>query len=113
MNAINEILQQFQQDRMSRRLAMTIVGLVLTALSISTFRLLQWGVDPFTCFVEGWENMTGLSYGTVFPVVQAVLLVITFFLGRKYIGLGTIISLFGIGTMVDLFDAVLASRAPV
>lgn len=97
---------------MPKRVAMTVVGLLMTAVSVALFRKVAWGVDPFTCFVEAVENLSGQSYGIVFPCVQGVLLVVTFFLGRRYIGLGTLLGLFGTGVFVELFARVLEMLCP-
>jgi uncharacterized membrane protein YczE len=91
---------------------MTLAGIMMTSLSVAMFRKVAWGVDPFTCFVEAMENLTGRSYGIVFPCVQAVLLVITFFLGRHYIGFGMVLSLFGTGLFVEGFARVIELICP-
>ena len=100
------------KDRMPRRVTMTLVGILLTALCVAFFRKVAWGVDPFTCFVEVLEHLTGRPYSLVFPIAQGVLLVITYVFGRRYIGLGTLLSLFGIGTFVDIYAKVLNRIVP-
>lgn len=91
----------FSKDCMPLRTGMTLVGIFFTALSVALFRKISWGVDPFTCLVEAMENITKLPFGIVFTATQVVLLAVTFFLGRHYIGLGTLLTMFGMGIFVD------------
>ena len=93
--------------KMIRRLIMTVVGIYLTAVSVAIFRKAVLGVDPFTVLVEAMENVSGYRYGIVFPIVQVILLIITFIFGRKYINFGTLLTLFCIGFLVDKTSIVL------
>ena len=98
--------------RMIRRLFMTVVGIFFTAVSVAIFRKALLGVDPFTCLVAGIENKTGLSFSVVFPGVQVVMLIVTLFFGRKYINIGTLLTLFGVGIVVEKTAPILDLLAP-
>ncbi|MCI2046844.1 MAG: hypothetical protein LKJ90_03915 [Faecalibacterium sp.] len=101
-----------KKDCMPLRIAMTLIGIFFTALSVALFRKISWGVDPFTCLVEAVENITHGRFGVVFTAVQVVLLVVTFCLGRHYIGLGTLLTMFGMGVFVDGISVVVEAIAP-
>lgn len=98
---------------MKRRIGMTIIGILLTGISAGIFRKAALGVDPFNCLSQGIELLTGATATTVFAALMALFLVITFFLGRKYIGLGTLLSLFMIGILIDCTLGALNSLLPV
>ena len=101
-----------QKGCLPLRVAMTLIGIFFTALSVALFRKISWGVDPFTCLVEAVENITHGRFGVVFTAVQVVLLVATFFLGRHFIGLGTLLTMFGMGVFVDGISLVVDRVAP-
>lgn len=107
MSKIQSIIQKIKEPIMICRIIMTVLGVVLTGVSVAIFRHALLGVDPYNCLVEGVVNIVHITYGTIFSAVQAVLLVVTFILGRKYIGLGTILSMFCIGPIIDAFAPLL------
>lgn len=85
-----------------KRILMSVIGLLVTALSIALLRKAALGTDPFTCFAIGVGNLAHASYGTVYPFIIGVLLVVVFFLNKHYIGIATVINLFLVGPAVDL-----------
>lgn len=87
-----------------RRLAMTIAGVVICGISIALFKASRFGVDPFQTFANGVYSVvsvTGLSFGTVYALLNAAMLVAIFSLDKHYIGIATVINLFGIGYICD------------
>jgi uncharacterized membrane protein YczE len=95
---------------MRRRIFMTIAGTVLTAFCIALFRKISWGVDPFSCLIEGFESSFGISYGLLMTIILGILLTFTFIMDRHYIGLATFITLFLQGAMVDFLENQVLNR---
>lgn len=87
-----------------RRLWMSLAGVVLTALSVAMFKTAALGVDPFQSFVSGVDGVLPISYGTVYSVINIVLLCFGLICDRHYLGLATFINLFLLGYMVEFFQ---------
>ncbi|MBR1859386.1 MAG: Tat pathway signal sequence [Selenomonadaceae bacterium] len=83
------------------RIIMALVGVILTGVCVGIFQTVLLGADPFTCFVTGIANIFNSTYSTWYVIIIGLLLVVVFILQRRYIGIATIINLFGIGFMAD------------
>lgn len=89
---------------MGKRIVMTVGGTLLVSVCVALIRTINWGVDPWTAFVEGFEYLTGLSYGILMIILMGILLVIIFLLDKHYLGLATLITMFVQGPVVDLLE---------
>ncbi len=83
------------------RVSMTLFGVVVAGLSVGLFKHSQFGTDPFQCFANGVHNVVPFSFGTLYIIINAVLLIVVFFLKKHYIGIGTILNLFLVGYIVE------------
>lgn len=91
-----------------RRIVMALVGMAIAGVSVGIFKRAFFGVDPFQCFCNGVANVVPISFGTLYMLINAVLLVIDFFLDRHYIGISTFINLFLVGYAVEFSENLLA-----
>ena len=91
-----------------RRIVMALVGMAIAGISVGIFKRAFFGVDPFQCFCNGVANVVPISFGTLYMLINAVLLVIDFFLDRHYIGISTFINLFLVGYAVEFSENLLA-----
>lgn len=91
---------------------MTLVGVVLCALSVSFFRQAAFGTDPFQCMCAGLNRIIPLSFGTLYMLINLVLLVVDFFMDRHYIGIATFMNLFLTGYLIDFAESILVAVAP-
>lgn len=87
-----------------RRALMTIFGVTTGGLSVGFFKQSAFGVDPFQCLCAGLDNVIPIDFGTLYVIINAVLLLAVFLMDRHYIGLGTFINLFLLGYVVDFSD---------
>lgn len=87
-----------------RRLWMSVLGVVLTALAVAMFKTAALGVDPFQSFVSGMDAVIPLSYGTVYSALCVIMLCFSLICDRHYLGLATFINLFLLGYMVEFFQ---------
>ena len=91
-----------------RRIVMALIGMAIAGISVGIFKRAFFGVDPFQCFCNGVANVVPISFGTLYMLINAVLLVIDFFLDRHYIGISTFINLFLVGYAVEFSENLLA-----
>ncbi len=91
-----------------RRIVMALIGMAIAGVSVGIFKRAFFGVDPFQCFCNGVANVVPISFGTLYMLINAVLLVIDFFLDRHYIGISTFINLFLVGYAVEFSENQLA-----
>ncbi|MBR6888025.1 MAG: Tat pathway signal sequence [Selenomonadaceae bacterium] len=83
------------------RITMSLVGVILTGISVGIFQAARLGTDPLTCFATALANFFNSTYAICFTIITGILLVAVFFVKRHYIGLATILSLCFIGIMAD------------
>ena len=93
----------------SKRILMSILGVMIGAVSVGFFKLAAFGVDPFQSFMSGMQQMIPIQFGTLYMIVNAVLLLFALVFDRHYIGIATFINLFLLGYVVQFsYDTLLA-----
>ena len=98
------------RDRLlPRRIAMALVGMAIAGFAIGFFKRAFFGVDPFQCFCNGLNQVIPIGFGTLYMLINAVLLLIDFFLDRHYIGISTFINLFLVGYAAEFSEKTLAT----
>ncbi|MDO5411705.1 MAG: hypothetical protein Q4F21_14880 [Lachnospiraceae bacterium] len=90
-----------------KRIIMTFVGVIITGFCVGAFQKANLGVDPFTSFVTAFANIFHSTYSTFYVIITGSLLAAVFFINRHYIGIATILNLFGIGPAADFMYGVL------
>ncbi|MCQ2536155.1 MAG: hypothetical protein MJ110_04200 [Lachnospiraceae bacterium] len=80
-----------------KRIAMSLGGVVLGAIAVGFFKLAAFGVDPFQSFMSGIDQLIPIQFGTLYVIVNAVLLIFSLIVDRHNIGLATFINLFLLG----------------
>ncbi len=93
---------------LSRRIAMAAVGMALAGVAVGLFKRAMFGVDPYQAFVNGLANVIPIRFGTLYMLVNALQLVVVFFLDRHYIGISTLINLFLLGYVAEYTELGLA-----
>ncbi len=91
-----------------RRIWMALVGMAGAGIAVGFFKRAFFGVDPFQCFCNGVNQAIPIGFGTLYMLINAVLLVIDFFLDRHYIGISTFINLFLVGYAAEYSEKLLA-----
>lgn len=97
----------------TKRIMMSLVGVIITAISVGAFKFAAFGVDPFQSFMSGIDFLIPVEFGTLYVLVNALLLLFSLIADRHYIGLATFINLFLLGYVVDFAQAVITSAFPV
>ena len=73
---------------------MSLVGVLICAVSVGVFKIAALGVDPFQSLMSGLDNMIPIEFGTLYVLVNLVLLVFSLIADRRNIGIATFINLF-------------------
>lgn len=96
----------------SKRVLMSIIGVIITAVSVGAFKLAAFGVDPFQSFMSGIDKLIPIDFGTLYVIANAVLLLFALVFDRHYIGIATFINLFLLGYIVEFTLAFLQNMFP-
>ncbi len=87
------------------RIFMAVFGVLICGVSVGLFRMSLFGTDPFQCFMNGLNNVIPMSFGTIYALVNLLMLVAVFFLEKRYIGIATVINIFLLGYVVEYSEA--------
>lgn len=102
-------MEHAKDPLLKRRIALALVGMLLAGVSVGIFKRAFFGVDPFQCFCGGLANVIPISFGTLYMLINAALLVVVFFLDKHYIGISTFINLFLLGYVAEFTEKGLAA----
>ena len=87
---------------------MALFGMAVAGIAVGFFKRAFFGVDPFQCFCNGVHQVIPIGFGTLYMLINAVLLLIDLFLDRHYIGISTFINLFLVGYAAEFSENTLA-----
>ena len=90
-----------------RRLLMTLAGVSVGGVSVAFFKQAAFGVDPFQSFCNGLHNVIPISFGTLYMLINLVMLLAALIFYRRYIGITTFINLFLLGYLIDFSEQAL------
>lgn len=102
-------MEHAKDPLLKRRIALALVGMLLAGVSVGIFKRAFFGVDPFQCLCGGLANVIPISFGTLYMLINAALLVVVFFLDKHYIGISTFINLFLLGYVAEFTEKGLAA----
>jgi len=95
-----------------RRILMSLLGVIICAISVGFFKHAALGVDPFQSLMAGLDAMIPIPFGTLYVIVNAILLIFTLIFDRKNIGIATAINLFLLGYITQFTMELLAVWMP-
>ncbi len=84
-----------------RRIFMSLFGVVICAISVGIFKIAALGVDPFQSLMSGLDKLIPISFGTLYVLVNLVLLTFSLIIDRHNIGIATFINLFLLGYITE------------
>ena len=88
-------------SRMQRRVMMSVLGVVICGLSVGLFKRAALGVDPFQSLMSGLDAVIPIGFGTLYVLVNALLLLFSIIFDRHKIGIATVINLFLVGYVAE------------
>lgn len=84
-------------NRTIKRICMTTFGVIICAVSVGIFKIAALGVDPFQSLMAGLDKLIPIQFGTLYVIVNAILLIFALVADYHYIGIATFINLFLLG----------------
>ena len=93
------------------RLLLAVAGTAMLGLSIAVLYWTGLGSDPTSVLVDGLHRRLGISHGMGSNLVNLSMLLALLLVGRKKIGLSTVLSALLIGPFIDLFQLVIPAEA--
>lgn len=81
----------------TRRILMSLSGVIICAISVGIFKIAALGVDPFQSLMSGLDKLIPISFGTLYVIVNLLLLTFSIVVDRHNIGIATFINLFLLG----------------
>lgn len=100
------------QDRMFRRIMMSVVGVLICGVGVGLFKFAAFGVDPFQSLMGGLAAVIPVSFGLLYIIVNAILLLFSVIFDRSKIGIATFINLFLLGYVVDFTHQAMLAALP-
>ena len=96
----------------TKRIVMSVLGVVIGGLSVGMFKHAAFGVDPFQALMSGLDAVIPIRFGTLYVIVNLLLLVFSLIADRHKIGLATCINLFLLGYVMEFSQAQCARLFP-
>lgn len=85
----------------TKRILMSLFGVLICAVSVGIFKIAALGVDPFQSLMSGLDALIPIDFGTLYVIVNVVLLSFSLIVDRHNIGIATFINLFLLGYITD------------
>lgn len=96
----------------TRRVIMTIFGVLISGFSVGMFNFSAFGMDPFQVLAHGIGGHIPLGYGTFYSILNLIMLIFVFIIDKRKIGLGTFINIFLLGYVVQFSSWLFESSIP-
>ena len=96
----------------TKRILMSVLGVIVGGISVGFFKLAAFGVDPFQSFMSGMEKLIHIDFGTLYVIVNACLLLFALVFDKHYINIATMVNLFLLGYVVDFSHNTLLTIFP-
>lgn len=93
----------------TRRILMSLFGVIICAISVGIFKTAALGVDPFQSLMSGLDQLIPIPFGTLYVIVNLCLLSFSLLVDRSRIGLATFINLFLLGYITEFSYACFTS----
>ena len=88
---MSKAIQYLKNNRV--RIMMSLLGVIICAISVGVFKLAALGVDPFQSLMSGLDALIPIKFGTLYVIVNIVLLLFSLIADRHRIGIATFINL--------------------
>lgn len=84
-----------------RRVLMSLCGVIVCAVAVGVSKIAALGVDPFQSLMAGLDQLIPIDFGTLYVIVNVLLLTFSLIVDRHNIGIATFINLFLLGYITE------------
>ncbi|WP_099202956.1 YczE/YyaS/YitT family protein [Miniphocaeibacter massiliensis] len=91
------------------RCIFSLAGVIIITLGVAFLNVGNVGVDNFTAFNISMGKILGLSLGQFQLLINLVFILFIFLFGKKYMGIGTLITMTSIGFLIDFFTNIFSN----
>ena len=89
-------------------LGLLCAGFLCSGISCSLYVYCRLGSDAFNVMTQGLSDTLGIQAGNAFCIIQGAMFLPVLALGRRHIGIGTLLGTFLIGFIMNLWSLLLA-----
>ena len=107
-----EINKSNKDPLLGRRIMMSVLGVVICGIAVGIFKYVALGVDPFQSLMSGLDAVIPIRFGTLYVIVNAILLLFALIFDRSKIGIATFINLFLLGYIVEFSQGMCGRLMP-
>lgn len=100
------------KQQLVKRIIMSVMGVVICGVSVGMFKFAALGVDPFQSLMSGLDAVIPIRFGTLYVIVNAILLLFALIFDRRKIGVATLINLFLLGYIVEFSQGICERLMP-
>ncbi len=95
-----------------KRILMSLLGVLISAVGVGAFKAAALGVDPFQSFMSGMNQLIPMDFGTLYVIVNGLLLIFSLVADRRNLGIATFLNLFFFGYMADFAQSFFEGFVP-
>ncbi len=88
----------------AKKILVCMVSIMLLGIASAFIIRAALGADPISVLYDGLSRRIGLDVGLTANIINCALIVIVFFINRKYVNIGTVIYAFSLGWFIKLGD---------
>lgn len=88
-------------EKRTKRIFMSVIGVVVCGISVGFFKRATFGVDPFQSLMSGLDAVLPIDFGTLYVIANICLLMFSVVNDRHRIGIATVINLLFLGYIAD------------
>lgn len=99
-------------NQLKTRICMSCLGVLVCGVSVGMFRTAALGVDPFQSLMSGLNACIPISFGVLYMIANAILLLFSLFFDRRKIGIATVINLTLLGYAAEFSQNVFTALLP-
>ena len=95
-----------------KRILMSALGVIICGISVGMFKHASLGVDPFQSLMSGLDAVIPIRFGTLYVIVNLLLLTFALIFDKHKIGLATLINLFLLGYIAEFSQGICQTLFP-
>ena len=101
-----------KKEHRNKRILMSVLGVLICGISVGIFKHAALGVDPFQSLMSGLNAVFPISFGTLYLIANALLLLFGLVMDRRKIGIATLINLTLFGYIAEYAQKFFARLMP-